>query len=448
MSKSPHHWEQYLHKFRGVFFITFSAPCHTHVGEPALRRVISGAARGNAMPYSQLAKDAIEDWVGRAGDITADVGNARKIDEKCTTILQALRDECLDFSELNVDETVAFLLTAYPRLVLYELGRRESRFLRRYAEFWKPRANEWVVALYRYCGYACNFFGMVLKANCGVIGGLNASLGRALVIDLPCVPFGSPIAAVQSAFGSLIEHTGIKNLARWHEDQMNRLTRKMSPEHTGFAYRHLLFYRARPNTCKCGWAPLEASCKCALDLEYDPCKEYATCLYQIVCARRSGKFDALDRNVYQDFDGKNYNTWGAEEKLRFIMAASQYILSDVTFAEICKNMDLTQSPPCLAKPRKLTSKESRANFVKSFAQHGGCQHTSCKAIAKQDCANVSCKKHCRFEGILPCTEHKHSGASLPKISENCPIPPQEILQKVGEAQAPITGGIGTVRIVT
>lgn len=388
--------------------------------------------------YSRLLLDLLDDWnqilnsqKRRLQSTNSWNGN----DNDLACVLEEVLDvRCSNLSALNIDEVVAFLIEAYPRRLLYDIGKRQSKFLSIIKNEWAPDMEKWVATLWRFCGKACNLFAMVFEANRTLAGTDDTNVGHALFNVLPKMQFLAPgdvDATMESAMGALVTHIQENSLARYHEKSLYKLTKKMSPEETGFVVRHLLLFKSRPLNCQCGWLPQHYFCVCPKKKDFDPLKEYAFVLFRLVCDRRRGDFDSVVMGEDQK-DAALYNNWEKTDDAKFVSSASDGVFSASTFQEICYNLNFRDEcvPPPLKKPRMMSDTENNANFQSSFAQHKGCIMVSCKQLSKDDCLNVSCKKHCHLSGILNCKSHKkYNGTNELKKDLSCPVDYRQLLSR-------------------
>lgn len=381
--------------------------------------------------FRSTVADALEEWEHHF-PTPRGLGFKRSdsVEDVYSDRLHQLREHwCLTFEGWRTDEVLVFMCMTYPReqLVVLTKSRRNSQFLRQIHDEWKPRFEEWANVLWRFCGASHELFGDLIFLLPESQRASEAEMGRALFRDLVrknVIPEG----ACPDIAGALIEWPLESTLGINHAKTIYHLAKELSPEETGFLCRALVLYRSMKN-CKCGYERNQRECLCGgQSLAFDPDQDYVTALFpQILEDHVVTKVIVEDR-------------WDEDQQEEFLRSACEYVFSEAVYNEIVHDVlhgKIAQKTQL--HPRELTNRERRrrpqsAQRKPHMIDHKTCVHHRCAQMIKGGCKNLSCKTHCKAQGMLECHIHRHYIVKpMPKYPQRKSVP-----------YTPETGGSGSV----
>lgn len=373
--------------------------------------------------FHSHVNDAVADWRIQHERALRAYNNNRGLaeptgDKGLSLVLRSFMNNCqVSFKGWVTEEVAAFVIIAYPRELLMEVCEHGmySAFLDGIHVDWKPTFLDWAHLLWLVCGNACELFADLLYLLPASQKTDKGTMGRVLFCDMIEKGIFSEVTC-RSIIAVFLKYPMEGTFARFHEKEMDDLSKFLSPFGIGLVFRSLLLHRARDERCDCGYMRGEEDCTChakyirnhysgpsGLQLDDDLQKEYACVLMKLICERH----DAMVIDVEM--------RWTKQHRDEFLVSACEYIFSQQAYTELFQNLSKGEKPTLQQKNcRALSGDEITANSVRSrdrdfshtMAQHGGCVQSNCKQMMKTGCVNVCCKQHCQKIGTRSCKVHR------------------------------------------
>lgn len=305
---------------------------------------------------------------------------------------------------------------SHENLVKVAKERRFPHTLHRILDLWSPSSFFYLCSfLWLYCAKSAQLFADLVALLPDGRCPSHKEKGAVLFSDMIKAEYYSEGTCAFIA-GALIPYAKEMPCLRRHMTVIFELSPLLSPQQVGLLVRSLLFFQARPPECACGYAPYEELCAChavrdaagnlVSAYELDMQREYA-CILLDMMARALMK---QDQEVLLGL-----GMWGKEERDLMLVSACEHVFLRATYVKLYHRIVATTGLPRFEQrfPRPPSASErERAAFQGVDAeeerhfQTGNCVAQDCKAMMKEDCANVSCGIHCPALGRFECRAHR------------------------------------------
>lgn len=327
------------------------------------------------------------------------------------------------------EEIMLLLNMALPRRIIRETtaAGHQPKILEQIFKSWEPRLFEWLTLLWDLSGHACELFADMLYVVPKEQRAPQEDMMRQLFRWMPYRNLYSEWTCVSIA-AAIVPYSKSPSCARVQANYISQAINILPPYHIGLMIRSILIGVTQPIDCNCGYGINETFCTCIhpdnanRDGNSLECNQgFAIILLKLVLEQiqRIPSFHPTDV------------PWTNQMRDQMIQSACEYVFTQSGYRNIYRAVTLLQNtPPPLkyaldqhymvdafsrrqkdAKQKDMKEEHendlgTRLGFENSIAQTGSCVVANCKQTAKDGCANVSCKTHCK-EFFFECRQHRH-----------------------------------------
>lgn len=327
------------------------------------------------------------------------------------------------------DEIMVLLNVVLPRRIIREATSAgcQPQILDRIFKAWEPRLFDWLTLLWDLSGHACELFADMLYVLPKEQRAPPEDMMRQLFRWMPYRKLYSEWTCVSIAT-AIVPFSKSPSCARVQANYISQAINIIPPYHIGLMIRCILLGVTQPIDCNCGYNINEPFCTCIHPdtrkrngNNLDCSQVFATILLKLVLEQVHSIPSFHPTDV----------PWTNQMRDEMIQSACEYVFTQSGYRNIYRAVTLLQKIPPLLKhardqqymadafsrrekdsKQKDMMKESEnvldtlLGFDNSVAQTGSCVVANCKQTAKDGCANVSCKTHCK-DFFFECRQHRH-----------------------------------------
>lgn len=327
------------------------------------------------------------------------------------------------------EEIMVLLNVSLPRKIIREATAEgcQPKILENIFKAWEPRLFDWLTLLWDLSGHACELFADMLYVLPKEQRAPPQDMMRQLFRWMPYRNLFSEWTCVSIA-AAIVPYAKSPSCARVQANYISQAINILPPYNIGLMVRCILLGVTQPVDCKCGYNVNEIFCTCIhpetrkrngniLDCN----QVFAIILLKLVMEKVQSIPSFHPTDV----------PWTNQMRDEMIQSACEYVFTQSGYRNIYRAVTLLQSNPrplknargqkymmdSLNRQKKNSMGEDMTEefgnnldtligFDNSVGQTGSCVVANCKQTAKDGCANVSCKTHCK-EFFFECRQHRH-----------------------------------------